>query len=63
MPYPDDDDETSLKLTETTRGLYAAEHIYEGDDDFFSTHASAAYEYDDGRCDVYPLSCGEPKVF
>jgi hypothetical protein len=45
----------SLVLTETVDGLFAAENIYDGADDFFSIDASAAYEYDDGRSDAYPL--------
>ncbi len=52
-----DEKEKPLQLTEQVRGLYAAEDIYEIEQDFFSTHASAAYEYDDGRCDSYPLDC------
>lgn len=50
---------SALELTEEGKGVFVAEKIYEGEDDFFSSNASAAYEYDDGRCDSYPISCGE----
>lgn len=45
-----------LVLTETIKGMFMAPNIYEGDRDFFSEDVSAAYEYDDGRPDGYPLS-------
>ncbi|MET0649907.1 MAG: hypothetical protein ABW208_25135 [Pyrinomonadaceae bacterium] len=47
---------SALTLKEESSGVYVAEHIYEGSDDFFSADASAAYEYNDGRCDDYPLA-------
>lgn len=48
-------DLSARKLTEETKGMFVAENIYEGEDDFFSSDASAAYEYNDGRCDAYPI--------
>jgi hypothetical protein len=58
MPNEPDEkiDVLSLVLIETAEGLFAAENIYDGSDDFFSADASAAYEYDDGRSDAYPLN-------
>lgn len=50
-----------LELTEEGKGIFVAENIYEGTDDFFAAESSAAYEYDDGRNDSYPLSYGEPE--
>ena len=49
------DEKSPLVLTETVQGMFMAVNIYEGDRDFFSEDVSAAYEYDDGRPDSYPL--------
>ena len=54
-------DLSARKLTEETKGMYVAENIYEGEDDFFSSDASAAYEYNDGRCDAYPIGYRGPE--
>jgi hypothetical protein len=50
------DEKSPLVLTETIQGMFMAVNIYEGDRDFFSEDVSAAYEFDDGRPDAYPLS-------
>ncbi len=50
------DEKSPLVLTETIQEMFMAANLYEGDRDFFSEDVSAAYEYDHGRPDAYPLS-------
>lgn len=57
------DDKLPLSLTETVKGMFMASNIYDGADDFFSTDVAAAYEYDDGRADNYPLDRANPTKF
>lgn len=54
-----DIEKSALVLIETNEGTLSAENIYEGAEDFFADDAAAAYEFDDGRPDAYPLTTAD----